>query len=388
MGELGGGAGEQVVLGRAAGVAAGLEVDDAGGAGEERRHAGIRQLEQHDAAERLGVLDDQVAGQRRRAGAGRERHGHEAACQSVLGGHEVGLEVRAVVRERVHGALHEAQDGALAQLVRAAGDGGRHLDEVARGLVADGGHRLEVLAGVGEHGLGVVQRLGRRGHVLAGDHGAPVVADVGQRVDEAGAGRRVSLGARPLLGRVVVPDEHAGAVVAQVAVLAVDEHVAGGVAAGEHVAVGHLRDGLHDDRARELGDLRRAVHLTAVLLEDVEGALAREADADGLEDVEGGLVDALELAGVQHVPPETGGDGVDPGSHCGNLAGVRRRQVRVESAAGGQSRCCSERSPSAVAEGLETAGAVDGADADAGCVGHGPESITGLARGKPSHASW
>ncbi len=227
--------------------------------------------------------------------------------------------------------------------VGAAGDGGRHLDEVAGGLLADGGHRLEVLAGVGEHGLGVVERLGRRGHVLAGDHGAPVVADVGQRVDEAGAGRRVLLGARPLLARVVVPDEHAGAVVAQVAVLAVDEHVAGGVAAGEHVAVRHLRDGLHDDRARELGDLRRAVDLAAVLLEDVEGTLAGEADADRLEDVEGGLVDALELAGIQHVPRESGGDGIDPGGHCGNLAGVRRRQVRARSrSAGGQSRCCSE----------------------------------------------
>ncbi len=313
-----------------------------GRAGEKGRDAGIRQLEQHHAAESLGVLDDEVAGQSRRAGPGRKRHGHEAAGQPVLGGHEVGLEVGAVVRQRVHGALHEAQDRPLAQFVGAAGDGGRHLDEVAGGLLADGGHRLEVLARVGEHGLGVVERLGRRGHVLAGDHGAPVIADVGERVDEAGAGRRVLLGARPLLALVVVPHEHAGAVVAQVAVLAVDEHVAGRVAAGEHVAVRDLRDGLHDDRARELGDLRRAVHLAAVLLEDVEGALAREADADRLEDVERGLVDALELAGIQHVPPETGGDGIDSGGHCGNLAGVRRRQVRVESAAGGQSRCCSE----------------------------------------------
>ena len=60
-------------------------------------HAGIGELEEHDAAERLGVLDDEVAGQRRRAGPGRERHGHEAAGQPVLGGHEVGLEVGAVV---------------------------------------------------------------------------------------------------------------------------------------------------------------------------------------------------------------------------------------------------------------------------------------------------
>ena len=157
--------------------------------------AGVGELQQHDAAERLGVLHDEVAGQRRRAGAGRERHGHEAAGQPVLGGDEVGLEVGAVVRQRVDGALHEAEDRPLAQLVGAAGDGGRHLDDVARRLLADGGHRLEVLAGVGEHGLGVVQRLGRRGHVLAGDHGAPVVADVGQRVDEARAGGGVVLGA-------------------------------------------------------------------------------------------------------------------------------------------------------------------------------------------------
>ncbi len=313
-----------------------------GAPAKKRRDAWVGELEENHAAERLGVLDDEVAGERRRAGAGRERHGHEAAREPVLGGDEVGLEVRAVVRQRVHGALHEAQDGPLAQLVRAADDGRSHLDQVTCGLVADGGHRLEVLAGVGEHGLGVVQRLGRRGHVLAGHYRSPVVADVGQRVDEAGAGRRVLLGARPLLALVVVPHEHAGAVVAQVAVLAVDEQVAGGVAAGEHVAVRHLRDGLHDDRPRQLGDLGGAVDLAPVLLEHVESALAGKPDADRLEHVEGGLVDALQLTGVQHVPPETGGDGVDSGSHCGNLAGVRRRQVKGGRTTGGRSRCYSQ----------------------------------------------
>ena len=112
VGELGGGGGEQVVLGRAAGVAAGLEVDDARRAGEEGGRAGIGELQEDDAAEGLGVLHDEVAGERRGTGAGAERHRHEAAGQAVLGGHEVGLEVGAVVAERVDGALHEAQDRA------------------------------------------------------------------------------------------------------------------------------------------------------------------------------------------------------------------------------------------------------------------------------------
>src|SRR5665647_1653326 len=129
-------------------LAAGPEVDDARGAGEEARRAGVGELQQHHAAERLRVLDDEGAGQRSRAGAGRKGHGHEAAGQPMLGGHEVRLEVGAVVAERVHRALHEAQDRPLAQLVDAAGDGRRHLDEVAGRLLADRGHRLEVLAGV------------------------------------------------------------------------------------------------------------------------------------------------------------------------------------------------------------------------------------------------
>ena len=44
----------------------------------------------------------------------------------------------------------------------------------------------------------------------------------------------------------------------------------------------------------------------------------------------------------------------------------------VESAAGGQSRCRSEGARPRRRTGLETAGAVDRADADGGCVGHGP----------------
>ena len=77
--------------------------------------------------------------------------------------------------------------------------------------------------------------------------------------------------------------------------LAVDEHVGGGVAPGEDVLLGRVRDGLHDDRARQLRDLRAAIDLAAVALEDVERLLAGEADADLLHDLERGLVDALEL---------------------------------------------------------------------------------------------
>src|SRR5665647_2539701 len=220
-----------------------------------------------------------------------------------------------LVAERVHRALHEAQDRPLAQLVDAAGDGRRHLDEVAGRLLADRGHRLEVLAGVVQDGLGVVERLGGRGYVLAGDHGAPVVADVGQRVHKAGAGGGVVLGAGPLLTRLVVEDEDAGAVVAQVAVLAVDEHVGGRVAAGEHVLARRLGDRSHDQRARKLGELRGTVHLAAVLIEYGEHSVAGEADADFFHDLEGGVVDAFELAGAEDVPLEAWGDGVDPGSH-------------------------------------------------------------------------
>ena len=61
-------------------------------------------------------------------------------------------------------------------------------------------------------------------------------------------------------------------------------------------------------RAREPRDLRGAVHLAAALLEDVEGPLAGEPDADRLEHVEGRLVDALDLARAEDVPPETGGN--------------------------------------------------------------------------------
>ena len=262
-------------------------------------------------------------------------------------------------------------------------DGGRHLDEVARGLVTHGGHRLEVLAGVGEHRLGVVQRLGRRRHVLTGDHGAPVVADVGERVDEAGAGRRILLGARPLLALVVVPHEHAGAVVAQVAVLAVDEHVAGGVAAGEHVAVRHQRDGLHDDRARQLGDLggrstsqpffsstSRARSLgkrmpTVSRTSSVASWMRSSSPALRTSQRSRGAIGLIRevIAATSQGSDDKGQGG---------------------SAVGGRSRCCSERARPRKRRDLKAAGAVDGADADAGCVGHGPESITALARDKPS----
>ena len=176
MRELCGGGSQQVVLGAAACVAARLEVDDARCAGEEAGRARVGELEQDDTRERLGVLHHQVAGQRGRAGAGRQGHGHEAARQAVLGGHQVGLKIGTVVTQRVHGALHEAEDRPAAEFVRAADDGGGHLHQIASGLVAHRGHRLEVLAGVGEHGLGVVQRLGRRRHVLRGHDRAPVVA--------------------------------------------------------------------------------------------------------------------------------------------------------------------------------------------------------------------
>ena len=62
---------------------------------------------------------------------------------------------------------------------------------------------------------------------MARHDGSPVVADVRETIHEAGTGRHVFLGARPPLSRAVIVNEHAGAVVAQVTVPAVQEHVRG-----------------------------------------------------------------------------------------------------------------------------------------------------------------
>ena len=258
---------------------------------------------------------------------GAQRHGHEAAGQAVLGGDQAGLEVGSVVGERVDGALHEAEDRAAAQLVGSAGDRRRHLDDVARRLLAHRRHRLEVLARVRQHGLGVVQRLGRRRHVLRGDDRAPVVAHRRQGVDEAGGGGGVLLRRRPLLARLVVEDEDAAAVVREVAVPAVDEHVGGGVAAGEDVFLRRAGERLLDDRAREAHDLRGAIDDAAASFEDIQSPLAGEADARLAQDLEGGFADPFELGGREHVPAQLGLDGVDADGHgrqprCGVSAGI------------------------------------------------------------------
>ena len=322
MGELGGAGGQQVVLG-AGRVAARLQVHGAGCAGEERRAAREGELEQDHARKGLGILHDQVAGHRGRTGAGHQRHGHEAARQAVLGGHQVGLEVGTVVAERVDRALHEADDRPLAQLGRAADDGGRHLDEQPGRPLPYSGHRLVMLAGVGQHRLGVVQRLAGRRHVLRGDHRAPVVAHVGQGVDEARRGGRVGLGRGPLFAGVMVVHEHPAAVVGQVAVSAVDDHVASRIAAGQQVLLGHTRHRVHDDRAGQPGGFALAIDGAAVALENVERPRRRKTDADTLEDLERGLVDALDVAARQDVPAEPGSDGVDPWNHGQQPRGFR-----------------------------------------------------------------
>jgi hypothetical protein len=113
----------------------------------------------------------------------------------------------------------------------------------------------------------------------------------------------------------MVVHEHPAAVVGQVAVGAVDDHVAGRVAARKQVLRGYAGHGLHDDLARQPDDFAAAVDGAAVALEDVERPGRREADAGVFEDREGGFVDGLDVAARQHVPVEPGGDGIDPRSH-------------------------------------------------------------------------
>ena len=137
-----------------------------------------------------------------------------------------GAERPAVVHERRDRALEGRQDRPLAERRLAPHRGRRHRGRGLGLLGGDRGHHHDVLAGVVEVRLEVVQRLGGDGHLPA--HGRlPDVADLGEGVPDQRAHRDVLLrGGAPLVG-VEVDDLGGVAVHAQVAARAIQDRCPG-----------------------------------------------------------------------------------------------------------------------------------------------------------------
>ncbi len=242
------------------------------------------------ATDHLGVRDHERAGARDRRRRAEDRHHHEPARHAVLRERDRGGERAPVVDERRHRALERRQGRARREVRLTAGGRGGHLGRRVRLLGRDRGHHHDVLAGVQQVRLEVVQRLGGDRHLTA-DRRLPDVADLRKRVADQGGHRHVVLarGAAEVglevhhLGRVPVDP--------QVAAGAVEHEVEPRLAGRERHLGGHQRERTGLDLPGERRAARALVDHGPGLAELLEQRLRAHLDARALEHLFGGLPD-------------------------------------------------------------------------------------------------
>ena len=194
--------------------------------------------------------------------------------------------------ERLDGADEVAHRGAAAQLLRPARDHRRHLDRVA-GLALALHHALQVLGRVVPGGVQLVQRV--RVAAVGGGHVGPPELDGAQVVDHPRDGGEVVLGRRPADAGAPVDHLGAAAVGGVVGLAAREVEVERAVARAEPERPRGLRQRGRHEVGREAHDTGRAVHVGAVLGEDVQRLRRAEPDAGPLEDAEHGVLVAVQL---------------------------------------------------------------------------------------------
>ena len=138
----------------------------------------------------------------------------------------------------------------------AAGDGARHLDGHARLGLVDDGHRLHVLAGIGQHVVDLMEAASGDRAILGAD-GRPAEVDLVEGVDDARDGDRVGRRGRPLGARLEVVDVGGATVGGEQRALAGDQ---GAVGPG---AEGQARRGQGDEVTHDVGGNAHSVAVGA-----------------------------------------------------------------------------------------------------------------------------
>ena len=259
---------------------------------EDDRCAGVRELDADRRADQLGEAHHVGAGLGGRSRRPVSRHGDEAHGDAGLREHERRLDAVLVVDQRLDGADEVAHRGAAAQLLRPARDHRRHFNRVA-GLALALHHALKVLARVVPGGVQLVQRV--RVALVGGRYVGPPELDGPQVVDHPRDRREVVLGRRPANAGVPVDDLGAAAVGGVVGLAACEVEVERTVARTQPESPRGFRQRGRHEVGREAHDTGRAVHLGAVLGEDVQRLGRAEADSGPLEHAEHRVLVPVEL---------------------------------------------------------------------------------------------
>jgi hypothetical protein len=221
-------------------------------------------LEQHGAADDLRVAHRERSGERRGRRGAQGRHRQEPHRDASLGEHQGGLDARVVLDERRDRADEVGERWPGPDRLAAAGDDGGHLDGVARLARPHHGLALDVLDGVGEGGVQLVE--GRSAAVVLGADHRPVEADRGQPVADPGHLADVGLARRAALAGVEVGRLDAAAVRREVRRAVTEVQVVRGIARRQGEGARRGPEGSQHELRRHAHDLGLAVHRRAVRL--------------------------------------------------------------------------------------------------------------------------
>ena len=167
-----------------------------------------------------------------------------------------------------------------------AGDDPGHLDGVRGGLLAHHRLGLDVLDGVVEGGIQLVQRGSRREILCADDR--PVEADRGQVVGNARHFGDVLLAGGAALAGRKIDRFHAAAIGGAVQRLPVQVEVVGRRARPHGVEARRMRHGLQHHVGRKAHDLALEVHLRPMLGVDLQRLFRGAMHTDLLQDLQRG----------------------------------------------------------------------------------------------------
>ena len=323
-GDLGAGGAEQRELRRAHAGCRELQVHGRGGGPVGDRAATLHQLRERDAGEHLGIVQHERAGEGDRGRS--SGHGHAEDRVRAPGARRLDDHLGGVPGqlERADRADAEADERAAAELVLAAGDHRRHLDQLPAVV---GARRLgpDRLAGVQDRSLPLVE-TGRLFRHVAGMHRRLVRVDVAEGVDEARRLAHVLEHRMPVLAGALVDDHDAFVEVGDGDAAGLEDDVHLRVATAQ-VALGRRRaDRVLDEVRRDAHHPGLAIDDAATVAEDVECVVGLYPDAGALEDLQGAEMDVVELGFREHrqaEAPRPGPPGVQVPLHWGTSAGWR-----------------------------------------------------------------